>query len=277
MDLFGMGNDEVQDTQIALPDIPEAGKRELLAMEKETTGLYLSGHPMDEYRELAKKADAASIRKIIDDLSGESTQPAYKDGMTVRLACVITSVRLKSTKNGSMMAYVTVEDESASIELIVFPRSLQQCGAYLTEDSAVLLTGKIDAREDEAPKVLLNEAQPLTESAVNSMLAQQNPQRSVYTDQQAARLAPQKLFLRIDSMGSDEWPQIKAILLAQPGDTPVYLYPTDTRQKNAGQAGILVPAGCAAFGKITLPLGRGRCYNAVGNRTRLRHVRQILF
>ena len=231
MDLFGMGNDEVQDTQIALPDIPEAGKRELLAMEKETTGLYLSGHPMDEYRELAKKADAASIRKIIDDLSGESTQPAYKDGMTVRLACVITSVRLKSTKNGSMMAYVTVEDESASIELIVFPRSLQQCGAYLTEDSAVLLTGKIDAREDEAPKVLLNEAQPLTESAVNSMLAQQNPQRSVYTDQQAARLAPQKLFLRIDSMGSDEWPQIKAILLAQPGDTPVYLYPTDTRKK----------------------------------------------
>ena len=231
MDLFGMGNDEVQDTQIALPDIPEVGKRELLAMEKETTGLYLSGHPMDEYRELAKKADAASIRKIIDDLSGESTQPAYKDGMTVRLACVITSVRLKSTKNGSMMAYVTVEDESASIELIVFPRSLQQCGAYLTEDSAVLLTGKIDAREDEAPKVLLNEAQPLTESAVNSMLAQQNPQRSVYTDQQAARLAPQKLFLRIDSMGSDEWPQIKAILLAQPGDTPVYLYPTDTRKK----------------------------------------------
>ena len=67
MDLFGMGNDEVQDTQIALPDIPEAGKRELLAMEKETTGLYLSGHPMDEYRELAKKADAASIRKIIDE------------------------------------------------------------------------------------------------------------------------------------------------------------------------------------------------------------------
>lgn len=53
MDLFGMGNDAVQDTQIALPDIPEVSKRELLAMEKETTGLYLSGHPMDEYRELA--------------------------------------------------------------------------------------------------------------------------------------------------------------------------------------------------------------------------------
>ena len=231
MDLFGMGNDAVQDTQISLPDIPELSKRELLSMEKETTGLYLSGHPMDEYRDLARKADAASIWQIIDDLSGENAKPAYKDGMTVRLACVITAVRLKSTKNGSMMAYVTVEDESASIELVVFPRSLQQCGAYLTEDSAVLLTGRIDAREDEAPKVLLNEAQPLTESAVDSTLAKENPQQSVYTDQQAAKLAPHKLFLRISSMKSDEWPRIKAILLTQPGDTPVYLYPTDTKKK----------------------------------------------
>ena len=231
MDLFGMGNDAVQDTQIALPDIPEVSKRELLSMEKETTGLYLSGHPMDEYRELAEKASAASIRRIIDDLSGENASPTYKDGMTVRLACVITAVRLKSTKNGSMMAYVTVEDESASIELVVFPRSLQQCGAYLTEDSAVLLTGRIDAREDEAPKVLLNEAQPLTEAAIGSMLAKENPGQSVYSDQQAAKLAPQKLYLRITSMKSDEWPHIKAVLLSQPGDTPVYLYPMDTKKK----------------------------------------------
>ena len=231
MDLFGMGNDEVQDTQIALPNIPEVSKRELLAMEKETTGLYLSGHPMDEYRDLARQAQAASVRQIIDDLSGESAQPQYKDGMTVHLACVITAVRLKSTKNDSMMAYVTVEDESAAIELVVFPRSLQQCGAYLTEDSAVLLTGKIDAREDEAPKILLNEAQPLTEAAVSSMQSREHPQQSVYTDAQAARLAPQKLYLRIDSMQSDEWPQIKEILVTQPGDTPVYLYPTDTKKK----------------------------------------------
>lgn len=231
MDLFGMGNDEVQDTQIALPNIPEVSKRELLAMEKETTGLYLSGHPMDEYRDLARQAQATSVRQIIDDLSGESAQPKYKDGMTVHLACVITAVRLKSTKNGSMMAYVTVEDESAAIELVVFPRSLQQCGAYLTEDSAVLLTGKIDAREDEAPKILLNEAQPLTEAAVSSMQSREHPQQSVYTDAQAARIAPQKLYLRIASMQSDEWPQIKSVLVTQPGDTPVYLYPTDTKKK----------------------------------------------
>jgi len=232
MDLFGMGNDEVRDTQIAMPNIPEVPKRELLAMEKETTGLYLSGHPMDEYRSLTQKAQAASVKQIIDDLTGESSRPVYKDGMTVRLACVITAVRLKSTRNGSMMAYVTAEDDTAAIELVVFPRSLQQCGAYLTEDSAVLLTGKIDAREDEAPKVLLNEAQPLTESAVESLQQpKKGTQKSVYTDAQAAKLAPQKLFLRISSLQGDEWTQIKEVLCTQPGDTPVYLYPMDTKKK----------------------------------------------
>ena len=90
MDLFGMGNDEVRDTQIAMPNIPEVPKRELLAMEKETTGLYLSGHPMDEYRSLTQKAQAASVKQIIDDLTGESSKPVYKDGMTVRLACVLS-------------------------------------------------------------------------------------------------------------------------------------------------------------------------------------------
>ena len=255
MDLFGMGNDAVQDSQIALPDIPEVSKRELLSMEKETTGLYLSGHPMDEYRTLARKADAAAIRRIIDDLGGESEKPVFRDGMTVRLACVITAVRLKSTKNGAMMAYVTVEDETASIELVVFPRSLQQCGAYLTEDSAVLLTGRIDTREDEAPKVLLDEAQPLTESAVDSMQARSDPARSVYTDQQAAKLAPHKLFLRIGSMKSDEWPRIKAALLTQPGDTPVYLYPMDTRKKTLAKRTYWCRPDVAFLEKLRFLLG----------------------
>ena len=231
MDLFGMGNDAVQDTQIALPDIPEVSKRELLAMEKETTGLYLSGHPMDEYRELAARAKAAPVRRIIDDLSGESAQPVYRDGMTVRLACVVTAVKLKSTKNGSMMAYVTVEDDTAAIELVVFPKALQQCGAYLTADSAVLLTGRIDAREEEAPKVLLNEAQPLNEGAVNALTTAEKPAASVFSDAEAAKRAPHKLYIRLDSLKGVKWPGIRAVLSTCPGDTPVYLFPLDTKKK----------------------------------------------
>ena len=231
MDLFGLGNESVQDSEVALPDIPEVSKRELLAMEKETTGLYLSGHPMDEYGDLARKANAASIRAIIDDLTGETAAPVYKDGMTVRLACVITSVRLKSTRNGSMMAYVMAEDESAAIELVVFPRSLQQCGSYLTEDSAVLLTGKIDAREDEAPKVLLNEAQPLTIDAVESTRSREKPRESVFTPRQAAQKAPQKLYIRVPDMACDACGKIKAVLSAHTGETPVVFCPEDTQKR----------------------------------------------
>ena len=81
-------------------------------------------------------------------------------------------------------------------------------------------------------KVLLNEAQPLTESAVESLQqSKKGTQKSVYTDAQAAKLAPQKLFLRISSLQSDEWTQIKEVLCTQPGDTPVYLYLMDTKKK----------------------------------------------
>ena len=255
MDLFGMGNESVQDSEIALPDIQEASKRELLAMEKETTGLYLSGHPMDEYGDLARAANAASIRAIIDDLSGEVEAPVYKDGMTVRLACVITSVRLKSTRNGSMMAYVMAEDESAAIELVVFPRSLQQCGSYLTEDSAVLLTGKIDAREDEAPKVLLNEAQPLTVEAVDSTHSREKPQESVFTPRQAAQKAPQKLYIRVPGMACDACGRIKSILAGHTGETPVVFCPADTGKRMLAPRTLWCAAGIPLLTELRAVIG----------------------
>ncbi|MCQ5130179.1 DNA polymerase III subunit alpha [Butyricicoccus faecihominis] len=255
MDLFGMGNESVQDSEIALPDIQEASKRELLAMEKETTGLYLSGHPMDEYGDLARAANAASIRAIIDDLSGEVEAPVYKDGMTVRLACVITSVRLKSTRNGSMMAYVMAEDESAAIELVVFPRSLQQCGSYLTEDSAVLLTGKIDAREDEAPKVLLNEAQPLTVEAVDSTHSREKPQESVFTPRQAAQKAPQKLYIRVPDMACDACGRIKSILAGHAGETPVVFCPADTGKRMLAPRTLWCAAGIPLLTELRAVIG----------------------
>ena len=264
MDLFGMGNDEVRDTQIAMPNIPEVPKRELLAMEKETTGLYLSGHPMDEYRSLTQKAQAASVKQIIDDLTGESSRPVYKDGMTVRPACVITAVRLKSTRNGSMMAYVTAEDDTAAIELVVFPRSLQQCGAYLTEDSAVLLTGRIDAREDEAPKVLLNEAQPLTESAVESLQQpKKGTQKSVYTDAQAAKLAPQSCFCVFPVCRVMNGRRLRFAHAAR--RYAGLSLPDGHEEKDARCPPVLVQTGYCIFNKITLSLARGRCYNTIGD------------
>ncbi len=256
LDLFGMGNEEVRDARIALPNVPEFSRRERLAMEKETTGLYLSGHPMDEYRELAAQSQAATIRRLVDDLTGESVEaPVFRDGMSVRLAAVVTAVRLKTTRNGGMMAYVQVEDESGGLEIVVFPRTLQQCSALLKEDSALLLDGRIDAREDEAPKVIADVVRPLDEMTVAGLTGRVTPQKSVIDDRQAARSAPGRLHLKLPSMEGSAFGKVKEVLLQYRGEIPVQFYPQDSGKRLLAPRGLWVARDMEAIEKIRAILG----------------------
>lgn len=223
LDLFGMGVENVQDEEIAMPNLPEMGKKELLALEKQTTGLYLSGHPMDAYESLAKRANAAKIRAIADDLMPDAEQPKYKDGMYVNLACVVSAVKLKSTKSGSMMAYATVEDMTGMMELVVFPNALQQFGMYLKEDEAVLINGRIDAREDEAPKLIVQSAAPLSEESVSALESKELAKKPTLTGQQALAKAGQRLYLRLPELSGEQFEQVKRFLARQPGEIPVVL------------------------------------------------------
>lgn len=223
LDLFGMGVENVQDEEIAMPNLPEMGKKELLALEKQTTGLYLSGHPMDAYESLAKRANAAKIRAIADDLMPDAEQPKYKDGMYVNLACVVSAVKLKSTKSGSMMAYATVEDMTGMMELVVFPNALQQFGMYLKEDEAVLINGRIDAREDEAPKLIVQSAAPLSEESVSALESKELAKKPTLTGQQALAKAGQRLYLRLPDLSGEQFEQVKRFLAKQPGEIPVVL------------------------------------------------------
>ena len=231
LDLFGMGMEDVQDQEIDMPKIPEISKRELLILEKQTTGLYLSGHPMDAYRDLAVRAKAVPIRKINDDLSVDADQPYYKDGMTVRLACVVSNMRLRSTKSGSMMAYAVLEDISGTIELVIFPNVLQQYGSYFSEDAAVLVTGRIDAREEEAPKLIAQMAAPLTEESVAALEAQEEAKKPVFTGPQAMARSGQRLHLRVPDMEGALFQEAKKNLLQHPGEVPVIFYPSDTKKR----------------------------------------------
>lgn len=223
LDLFGMGVENVQDEEIAMPNLPEMGKKELLALEKQTTGLYLSGHPMDAYESFAKRANAAKIRAIADDLMPDTEQPKYKDGMYVNLACVVSAVKLKSTKSGSMMAYATVEDMTGMMELVVFPNALQQFGMYLKEDEAVLINGRIDAREDEAPKLIVQSAAPLSEESVSALESKELAKKPTLTGQQALAKAGQRLYLRLPELSGEQFEQVKRFLAKQPGEIPVVL------------------------------------------------------
>ncbi len=251
LDLFGMGNTQIKDVEIEMPDIAESTKQELLSMEKETTGLYLSGHPMDEYRGLALQAQAAPIHAIVDSFNGEDASQTYHDGMQVRLACVVTAVRLKSTKSGAMMAYVTVEDVSGGIELVVFPKTLQQSGAYIKEDMAVLISGRIDAREEEAPKIIASEVVPLTEEYIQKRQAYQ-PALSERQAQEAAKI---KLYLQVPSRDCAQMQEIKALLQQYHGILPVVLYTQDEKKKLIAPRNLWIRRDLLLLEKLRFILG----------------------
>ena len=131
IDLFGTESDAPALPRIAIPDIPELPPQTRMAMEKETTGLYLSGHPMDDYREQLR--DIPHIAAILEDAQNPDGPQQFYDGMELTIAGIVQTVRQKTTKNHSLMAYVTLEDSTASMELLVFSRTLDRSGSDLTE------------------------------------------------------------------------------------------------------------------------------------------------
>ena len=231
LDLFGMGYDEVQDVQVAMPKIPELDRRELLVQEKQAVGLYLSGHPMEEYQDMVRKIGVVSIRTILDAMESEDGHPVYKDGANVRLACVISSVRLKSTKAGAMMAYVQVEDISASVEVIVFPKTLQNCGECIAEDRSIILNGRIDAREDEAPKIVAQMITSLDKESVDALYAQEHQHEPALPAHKAMEKAGQRLWLKVSDMDCEAVECAKKHLIRYPGQMPVVFYVESTKKK----------------------------------------------
>ena len=137
--------------ELQVKNIPEFTRHELMTMEKETTGLYLTGHPMDEYRDVVKQCKAASMGAICLDFAQEERPAIYHDEQRVTLAGVITASRTKTTRNNSLMAYVTLEDDTASMEMLVFARVLGEAGPYLKEGVAVLAEGRISVRDERRP------------------------------------------------------------------------------------------------------------------------------
>lgn len=181
LDLFSMGGDDKGESPstIELPDIPEFSIQELMAMEKETTGLYLSGHPMEEYREEAKKAGAASIGSILSDFAQEGGPTSFEDGQIVTLAGVIASFKTRPTRNNSLMAYIQLEDATGTIELMAFQRVLDVSGGYIQANVPIVVKGKISARDEKEPQIITETLRPLADTEL-SMQAQPKSCRSLW-------------------------------------------------------------------------------------------------
>ena len=149
--LFDLGGEESTDTY-QMPKAEEFPQAELLAMEKEVTGMYLSGHPMAPYAEVYRRDLVARTDEIAQSAAGESDK--YSDEQYVDVLAIVSDVKRKVTKSGANMAFVTLEDIYGSIEALVFPKVLERSADLLTPGSAVKAHGRISFTEEKDPKLV---------------------------------------------------------------------------------------------------------------------------
>lgn len=178
--MFDLGpvskNEEIQEMKYHYTVLPEYTKKEMLFMEKEMLGLYISGHPLESMREQIEKktnVNTLLLRQLgqnttqdEQELSNEveqTKQSDFKDGQNVTYAGIITSVKKKYTKNNTLMAFVTVEDLYGPTEIIVFDSCYKNCSSILMNDNVVLVEGRLSLREDEEPKIVAKTIQEFVE------------------------------------------------------------------------------------------------------------------
>ena len=157
MDLFGMmgGEEEQVATDYKIPNTPEYPASELLKMEKEVSGLYLSGHPLDAYRPQIRQISTCTIA----DLQGEEARRF--DNQNVTILCTVVKNKIMTTKSNTLMAFTTVEDLTGTMELLIFPRVLAECRAALQENAVVVANGRVSVKEEEAARLIVEGVQPI--------------------------------------------------------------------------------------------------------------------
>ena len=209
--------DDDEDTEMELPPIPEFDKRELLRLEKQSMGLYLSGHPMDEYQSAVKKLTRHNIglinESVTKDENGEyiETGAGLSDGSGIILACIIENRKNKITRSKTQMAFLALEDSYGSVEAIVFPKVLSQYTHVLQEGEMVLVKGTLSIREDEKPKLLINSAEPL-DNALSDMKKEKI------------------LYIRFDTNEGDTFSRVREALAPFSGEIEVRLFFEDTKK-----------------------------------------------
>lgn len=215
MDLFS-GQPSAQ-PGFTVPHLKDYTLRERLAMEKEVTGLFLSGHPLDGIRPPAgvRILPVASILSCMEDPSGP------RDGDRATILCTVQSRRTKPTRTKGTMAYLVVEDKSGGMEAVVFPNLYERNPELYAPDAILLLSGRLDIREEESPKLICEKARDASGLA--------EPRR--------------RLYLKFPSKDAPETAQARKLLAEAPGgDEAVFVF-EDTGKRFALKSGTAVSEG----------------------------------
>ena len=233
MGLFGMLEQDDKAAAIPIPPKDELSRAELMSMEKETTGIYLSGHPMDDYRKYLKNTHVVPIGTLMGE------ECTVRDEQIVSVAGIVQAIKTKSTRNNSIMAYITLEDDTAAIEMLAFSNVLTQYGGYLSENTPVVITGRLSLRDDKDPQIVINRARPISDYAQQAeMEAAQQVQPQPQQPVAKPRTLSGKLYLKLPSESAPEVRKVKAIINMFPGESDVVLYFADTKLRRGSRCQI---------------------------------------
>lgn len=190
-----VGEEQKKEFEITLPDVGEYQKETLLAFEKEVLGIYISGHPLQEYEEKWRKNISATTRDF--QIEEETGRTKVRDGAKEIVGGMITSKTIKYTKNNKTMAFITIEDLMGTVEVVIFPRDYEKNQQYLQEDNKVFVKGRV-SEEDESPSKLICEEVIPFEKTKRELWIQYESKASFLADEAA-------LYRMIaDSEGEDE-------------------------------------------------------------------------
>lgn len=210
---FFDGDSQNASTEFDIPKLSEFPVTELLSMEKEMAGMYLSGHPLMAYDAYLKSVKSDKLADIIENSA------AY-DGKKVRVVAIISAVKLKTTKNNSVMAFVNIEDITGSVEMLVFPQTLSEYGNFVFEGNVLEIYASVNAKEDEEPKLLCDRLKTAPKEL---------QQKTEMQTQQPKPTGPKRIYIKLPSRESREYKYAKKLLAVFDGRNPVSLYYNDSK------------------------------------------------
>ena len=206
MSLFDLvGEDQKEEFDVKLPDVGEYPKELKLSFEKEVLGIYISGHPLEEYQDIWEKHITAKTAEfVLDEESGET---AVGDGSRATIGGMIADKTIKYTKDNKVMAFLKLEDLVGSVEVIVFPKSYEKYTDKLKEENKVFISGRVSAEDEKDAKLICEKIEGFDE-------------------------IPKKLWLKFDSMAlyREKEGQVAEILDASEGPDQVIYYIEETKQ-----------------------------------------------
>ncbi len=195
---------ETSSSEFMLKKMPEFPQQTKLMMEKDTTGLYISAHPMEQYSELAKKLNCDIISDILNSENDFETK--YTDSFSVKIMGIISNITRKQTKSGDTMAFLSVEDTHGTIEVIVFPKLFVKYSNMLYNGNVVFAGGRLSVKEEESPKIILDFADTAENIKTN-------------------RNKKIGLFIRVENDSSPIYIKCRDYINSAPvGDVPAYFY-----------------------------------------------------